>query len=96
MKLKYKLNLRLVLIFLIAGLAALIVWPGGADIAIKGKTLWNKNFDVRQGLDLAGGARLILWQMLWRRWGSWRIQRRSSMMTDGAHAVKRCRLVALA
>lgn len=58
MKLKYKLYFRLILIFLIAGLATLIVWPGGANIVIKGKTLWNKNFDVRQGLDLAGGARL--------------------------------------
>lgn len=58
MKLKYKLYLRLVFIFLAAGLAALIVWPGGAKLQLGGKVLWDKDFDVRQGLDLAGGARL--------------------------------------
>lgn len=58
MKLKYKLYLKLILILAIAGLAGLIVWPGGVNLRIKDKVLWDKDFDVRRGLDLAGGARL--------------------------------------
>lgn len=58
MKLKYKLYLKLVFILLITGLTALVVWPGGVNIKIKDKVLWDKDFDVRRGLDLAGGARL--------------------------------------
>jgi preprotein translocase subunit SecD len=58
MKLKYKLYLRLLFILLVSGFALLVVWPGGANIKIKDKVLWDKDFNVRRGLDLAGGARL--------------------------------------
>jgi preprotein translocase subunit SecD len=58
MKLKYKLAIKLIFILLIAGFATFVVWPGGANIRIKDKILWDKDFNVRQGLDLAGGARL--------------------------------------
>jgi len=58
MKLKYKLWLKLFFILLISGFAVLVVWPGGANIKIKDKVLWDKDFNVRRGLDLAGGARL--------------------------------------
>jgi preprotein translocase subunit SecD len=58
MKLKHKLYLKLFFILLLAGWAVLVVWPGGATIKIKDKVLWDKDFDVRRGLDLAGGARL--------------------------------------
>lgn len=58
MKLKYKLWLRLFFILLLSGFAVLIVWPGGANIKIKDKVLWDKDYNIRKGLDLAGGARL--------------------------------------
>lgn len=43
---------------LFAGLALLVDWPGGAHIEIGDKVLWDKDFDIKQGLDLQGGARL--------------------------------------
>lgn len=58
MKRNYKLILRLFFILLFAGLALLVDWPGGAHIEIGDKVLWDKDFDIKQGLDLQGGARL--------------------------------------
>lgn len=37
----------------------MIVWPNGAKIKIKNKVLWDKDYNVKQGLDLQGGARLV-------------------------------------
>lgn len=44
---------------LVAVLAFLIDWPSALKIQIKDKVLWDKDFDIKQGLDLQGGARLV-------------------------------------
>lgn len=59
MREKYKLFFRFVLILAIVAIAVLVSWPGGATISFKDKIYWDKNWDVRQGLDLQGGARLV-------------------------------------
>ncbi|MDD3480992.1 MAG: protein translocase subunit SecD [Patescibacteria group bacterium] len=59
MKQKYKLFLKFLFILLVAGFSFLIALPGNPKIEVGGKVLWDKDYDVRQGLDLQGGARLV-------------------------------------
>lgn len=46
------------MILALFGASLLVDWPGGAKIKIKDKILFDKNWDIKQGLDLQGGAHL--------------------------------------
>lgn len=59
---KTRLILNFVILGALLGAALIVVWPNGVHwkVKIKGKerTIIDKNYDVKRGLDLQGGARL--------------------------------------
>lgn len=59
MKRKIKLYIGFVFILALFGFSILLNWPNGAKIQIKDKVLWDYDIDIKQGLDLQGGARIV-------------------------------------
>lgn len=57
-KRRIKLYSGFVFILALLGFSILLNWPGGAKIQIKDKVLWDYDPNVKQGLDLQGGARV--------------------------------------